>query len=50
MTKKELIESMKHMNDDYEVTAHQLGEGLYGIMAVAEHPVIKKIELILAQD
>jgi hypothetical protein len=53
MTKKELIELMKDMNDDYEVSVNvRISDpgGFYGIIAVYEHPILKKIELELNED
>lgn len=55
MTKKELLELMKDMSDNYELCVHRPYEGtdpagLYEIKSIKEHEVIKTIEFIVSED
>lgn len=55
MTKKELIEAMHDMPDDYQICVHRSFEGtdpagLYGITSVIRHEEIRHIELEVSDD
>lgn len=55
MTKKELIEAMHDMPDDYKICVHRSFEGtdpagLYGITSVIRHEEIRHIEFEVSEE